>query len=193
MIRRFLPRRVKKKKIFFLGFNKCGTTSLHYLLKNNGIKSLHHHHKGLYVASIIEQNISNGKDPLKSLSRYEAYSDMILASKNTYIECNSYFKDIYLSYPSLYFIFNDRNPHKLIESRFKHHNFAKLQAAYFNVDTDDLTDIWMGIYKERKGRIEEFFRGKINFINFNIEGGNIQNICDFLSPDYNINSKYYKI
>jgi len=187
MILRWLRRR----KIFFIGFNKCGTTALHNFLKKNGVRSLHYQDRGRYVAAIIEQNLIRGRDPLYTIERYEAFSDLILVSESCYVEGNQYFEQLHACYPDSYFIFNDRDLGKWILSRLKHKDFADRQARYFGVTKDELPGIWRSIYGKRKQEIEAFFCDRGRFLNFNIESDDIQKIAEFLRPDFQLKTKHF--
>ena len=74
-----------KQKIFVIGFNKCGTTSLHGLFKICNIASVHK--SGL-----------NTQEILKLATKYDAITDG-----------NHYnFQDYYDKYPNSLFILNTR-------------------------------------------------------------------------------------
>lgn len=185
MIRHLIPFGTKKNKIFFVGFSNCGTTALHHFLKKNGVLSIHHHRKSLYLATIIEQNILRQRDPLKYLSGFEAFSDMRMASDTSYIEANKYFKEIYKYYPDSYFVFNDRPVDAWIKTLLKHGKFAEYQSNYFNVEKSDLDGIWTDLYEAHKQKVAEFFAEKGRFLNFNIKTDKISKLTEFLKPDYN--------
>lgn len=192
MIRRLIPGVARKNKIFFVGFSKCGTTALHYYLRKNGIRSLHSHHKGLYAATIIEQNLIRGRDPLRYLSQFEAFSDMLIASDTAYTEAIKYYKEFYEFYPDSYFVYNDRPVDDWIKSRFNHTDFADRQARYFKVDKSELADVWRQINETHKRETMEFFRDKPKFMHFNIDTDDIRKLTTFLRPDYHFRNFDFK-
>ncbi len=192
MIRRLIPSMARKNKIFFLGFSKCGTTALHHLLKKNGIRSLHYHDKGLYAATIIEQNVVRQRDPLRYLSKFEAFLDIVIASDTCYTEANKYYREFYEFYPDSYYVYNDRPVDDWINSRFNHTDFADRQALYFKVNKSELADLWRQIYETHKRETMAFFRDKPRFIHFDIVTDDIRKLTTFLKPDYHFRNFDFK-
>ena len=91
----------KPSKIFVIGFNKTGTTSINRLLQLENIKSIH---------SITPV--------LKIINKYDAFTD------GTHLN----FKEYYKRYPDSVFILNTRSIYSWILSRYKH---AKKKVVHF--------------------------------------------------------------
>jgi hypothetical protein len=99
---------LSKRKVFCIGFNKTGTTSLHHFFKEIGLNSNHND---------SWPNHSKAKKIDESLFRYRCYSD---GEKSDFIALDSVFQN------SL-FVLNNRNERDWLYSRLKHimrHNKA---------------------------------------------------------------------
>src|SRR5262249_59470950 len=84
-------------KIFVIGFNKCGTRSLHIFCRKNGIRSIHWGGPDdkRNLAAIMKRNIEQGANPLKGIDRYTAFSDMSYLTDEICIEGCLFFKEFF--------------------------------------------------------------------------------------------------
>ena len=106
----------KQDKVFCIGLNKTGTTSLHRALTILGYNSVHAKTKdGINIKTTIKQNFRQGNDILTSLEKYDAFSDWDLDDSSHLI-----FKEFYNQYPNSKFILNTRNMDSWLDSREKH-------------------------------------------------------------------------
>lgn len=106
-------------KIFQIGFNKCGTLSIHDFLVENGIRSVHYLKGDL--ANTIFDNHKNAVDLLSGLDEFDAFSDMeSLTSEAFQYVANDLFKELHQAYPEAIFILNTRNVENWIHSRLRH-------------------------------------------------------------------------
>jgi hypothetical protein len=65
---------------------------------------------------------------------------------------------------------NTRPIHKWIESRKKHPNYIQLYKEGFNLKTEkQVVEHWVAMRKKHHANVIEYFKGKPNFIKFNIE------------------------
>ncbi|MDO6838801.1 sulfotransferase [Paraglaciecola chathamensis] len=104
------------KKIFCVGLNKTGTSSLHDAFLILGIKSVHF--KGAEdrnIKDIILSNYLAGHNVLKGLEHYEAFSDWDLGPSTVDIV-----KEFDKQYPNSKFILNIRDLDGWLNSREKH-------------------------------------------------------------------------
>ena len=60
-----------KNKVFCIGLNKTGTTSLNVALKILGFNSVHYIHNGKNIKNLIEDNYLKGLDIMKGLLKEE--------------------------------------------------------------------------------------------------------------------------
>lgn len=112
-----LHRKETPYPIFQIGFNKCGTTSMHALFWKSGYKSFHWENGQL--ARVIIENLAS-KDILKGYPRNSFFNDMEESSANECILCQYFFKEFFETYPDSKFILNIRDKDKWIKSRFNH-------------------------------------------------------------------------
>ena len=108
----------KRKKIFVIGPNKCGTSSLHNFFLENKLKSAHWN-RGNLVLKILS-NISANLDPLSDLEEYDCFSDMNFITDGLYISPLSFIKNLVEYYPEGIYIQNTRNFKDWDKSRLKH-------------------------------------------------------------------------
>jgi len=103
--------------IFQIGFNKCGTTSLHDFFVKNGYLS--HHWDGGNIARTIKENIDS-QNILKGYPENSFFSDMESSSVSEDIFGQYYFQKLNECYRSARFILNIRDKNKWIKSRLNH-------------------------------------------------------------------------
>ena len=61
-------------KIFQIGFNKCGTRTIHRYLARNGVRSLHWDAGRL--AKRMYANLAEGRELLAGYEEFDAFTDM---------------------------------------------------------------------------------------------------------------------
>ena len=118
-------------KIFQIGFNKCGTTSLYYFFLLNGIDSVHwktrigKNRENICITAV--KNLCSQKKIFEDLD-YVFYSDMEYVSSKQIIYLYEYFNIIHDHYPNSKFILNTRNIDEWINSRLNHN--GPLESSY---------------------------------------------------------------
>ena len=194
----------KFKKIFIIGFNRCGTRTLHYFFKNNNLKSIHWDDNNL--VDVFENNIKNGNKLLengktinKEVNSYCNYSEATVFSDMTKHVINKDAKDYYKrldkDYPNSKFILNIRDVNKWIQSRIKHNNGRVLnkQMNFHNCDKKQIEIIWKNMYEKHIHDVKNYFENrKSDLCIYDIENDSIDKIIEFLKNDFIINKKYYK-
>lgn len=183
-------------KIFFIGFNRCGTNSFHRLLTASGIRSVH-------WLSPEKENITDGieerlgdRDTLREyLSRWTAYSDLISASADRFVEGNSFYAAFHDAFPQAYFVLNDRDVEAWIRSRVQHSKGTFLQRAMacHATDKETVLDIWRQQHAEHTAKVFNYFAGNPRFIHFRIDRDPIQRMVDFLAPDFKIPAAHWRV
>ena len=86
-------------KIFVIGFNKCGTTSLHKMFKRAGLTSAHYRHHGadglgVIIGAQIDHNAAAGLPLLDGIDSADAYSDMDMCDKRSYLSGIGQFRQL---------------------------------------------------------------------------------------------------
>lgn len=206
LLRNFRCRRPGGKKIFFIGFNKCGTTSFHHLLQQSGIPSIHYYYKKWSLLShrpdrlldisfhnlALEIDYYKTRGDLKQLlDRFTAFSDMLYISDHAFIEANGYFKLYHELFRDSYFVLNDRDMDKWIASRANHGNGSFLRRAmtYHGMSQDEVEQLWR---ETRERHYDEVFRHFAteggNFLHYRIDADPIEKFARFVAPDFTINT-----
>lgn len=171
-----------KQKIFCIGLNKTGTTSLHKAFKILGLKSVHYEDtNGENIKSIIKTNHESGKKLLDKIEHYHAFSDWNLPSTN------HLFKNLDKQYPNSYFILNTRDLKDWLNSREKHvkrkpflkHLQRKSPSnSWINIDKE----AWKNEYISHHRDVFEYFENRPNdLLVFDItKGDGWEKLCNFL-------------
>lgn len=184
--------RAPDEKIFFIGFNKCGTTSLHHLVTRHAIRSVHWDNGQL--ARTIE-TLSTDKPALRSfLSHSTAYSDITSLTESQLIEGNKHFRIFHELFPDAYFIFNDRQMEDWIKSRSSHRRgtFLSRNMSAWRMDADAVKDTWRQNYQMHTNDVLKHFNGHERFLHFRIDQDPINALIDFLSPSFVLRAHNWK-
>lgn len=104
-------------KVFQIGFNRCGTTSIHQFFEANGMRSVHHD-KGR-LALTMDANLRHGRHILSGYEHYDAYTDMELLLPSMYIEAYKLHNQILEQVPGARFILNVRDVDRWVASRLR--------------------------------------------------------------------------
>lgn len=169
-------------KIFCIGLNKTGTSSLHEAFKILGFKSVHFlDDKGRNIKDIIEENYYNNEDILKGISHYDAFSDWDHDETSHLI-----FKEFDQQYPNSKFILNTRNLEDWLNSRENHvlrnqKSFSKnfiSKKSWLKVDLNS----WTIHYRRHHQAVYEYFKGReSDLLIFDVtKGDSWDKLCDFL-------------
>lgn len=164
-----------KPKIFGIGLNKTGTSSLHHALERLGYVSLHY--AGPKRAALIKRAINEGKPLLHYIDpRYDAFSDTPV----TY-----YFDLADVQYPGSRFILTVRDLDAWLDSRRRHVERNQQRKAageyhgkFLNVTPDD----WTREYRRHERRVLSYFAERPNdLLVFDVTGGDgWEPLCAFL-------------
>ena len=146
-------------KIFIIGFNKTGTTSLHTFFEKNNIRSIHYDQGR--IARKIKKNLLSNEPLLKDYDDYQVFSDMEDYKKLNYAH-KDYFKELYSQYPDSRFILNTRNIDNWIKSRNRHENgfYVKELCKLLDISKAQLNISWREDYYNHHRNVKEFFRDK---------------------------------
>ncbi len=169
-------------KIFCIGLDKTGTTSLHNALKILGFSSVHFMSEQGNIKDIIRTNYQKGKNLLTGIEHFDAYSDWNRASTN------HLYKVLDKQYSGSKFILTTRNLDKWLISREKHVNripglpyYQKLcpNDTWLNKDKES----WTEEFKNHHQDILHYFKDrKEDLLIFNISQGDAwTKLCSFLS------------
>lgn len=159
----------KFNKCFQIGFNKCGTTSLHDMFKAAGLKSAHW--GGGHYASCIDFNVANKRALLDGINAPDCYTDIINYWNDSY-PLIKYFKILDKQYPSSIFIMNTRDIDKWVVSRknFSGSILCTTAMHHFKVNSvEHVEQIWKAQYESHVQNVREYFQESDRFCEFRIE------------------------
>lgn len=171
-----------KHKIFCIGLNKTGTSSLHEAFQILGLKSVHFKdEKGINIKDVINENYLKNKDILHQLSHYDAISDWDRPPYTFEI-----IKKFDEHYPNSKFIVNTRDIEDWLNSREKHvKRNQKLKEKQPNLNITWLKidrDAWRNEYEIHYNAIEAYFKNrKEDVLYFDVtQGDDWEKLCPFL-------------
>ncbi len=164
-------------KVFNIGLNRAGTTSLTSALGTLGYRAVHHKHRGVRLYDRIVQNIRRGRRLLAGLEdEYDAFSDF--AGQN-------FFAALDRQYPGSKFILTTRELDAWLDSRErkveKNLRTPGYAYAFRTVDREK----WTRERSQYLARLAEFFRGRErDFLVIDIPAGEgWEKLCPFLGRD----------
>ena len=195
----------KKPKVFCLGFNKTGTTSLHSYFIKNGYDSRHWmtgEDDNMALAVKMVNNIKNNKKILEGVGgsffsdiTWNLGDDKIWTAGNNMhrLDPSDVYRILDLQYPNSIFILNIRPFDNWIESRKNHENGNLLKDAlkYSEFTEDELVDYWKHQYEFFIKDIELYFKNTGKLLIFDIENDSIENLNEFLQPYYKFDKKLW--
>jgi hypothetical protein len=181
--------------IFFIGFNKCGTTSLHGLLVASGIPAYHWRARpGQNLARVMQMNRALGRRPFFGLEDAVGFSDMTFADKSMFIEGCLNFEELHRAYPDAYFVLNTRPEENWIRSRLKHGGgslLARTRAAT-GLGHEDLVESWTQLFRNHHARVEAHFKGHPRFLRFDIENDPVTRLAAFVAPRFALDERKWR-
>jgi hypothetical protein len=165
-------------KVFFIGFNKCGTTSLHNWLKDAGIRSFHGGSDTIDCHTRILANIALGRPALDGLDQYDAYLDVRAVQEQ--------FRALDRDYPGSKFVLNTRNVDRWIVSRLNHLNggYVALMNLYYGVELSwsEWVARWRRQFTDHERVIDQHFgpRRDSAYLRFDVEADKPSLLAAFL-------------
>ena len=181
-------------KIFQIGFNKCGTKTIHHYLTTNKVRSVHWD-KGR-LARRIFSNLAEGKNLLLGYDEFDAFTDMeYLDRSGLYLAAYKLFPYLADQFPDAVFILNTRDREAWIRSRLQHgSDYAHRQMVHHNVDTASaLADCWRANWDHHHRRVVEFFAGKpYRFFVCRIET-DLPDLLNTMLPECKLDASYYGV
>lgn len=177
------------KKIFQIGFNKCGTTSLAQFFTKNGIRTAHYSQGRL--AKRLYLNLTSGSPILSGLEKIIAFTDMEEPNENIF--GHRFFKEMYAEYPDAYFILNTRKKINWIKSRFHHKSgsLVRIMKDKFNLSDEEIARYWSLEWDAHHAEVKHFFKNRGTLLLYDIESDQPEKICNFLRNDYHCDASLW--
>lgn len=104
-----------KPRYFQIGFNRCGTASLHRFFRLNGFRSVHH--DGGRLAIAMDANLRAGRPVLEGYGEFDAFFDMSYLRPHIHVEIYRRWGEILAQVPGARFILNLRDVDRWVASR----------------------------------------------------------------------------
>lgn len=171
-----------KQKIFCVGLNKTGTSSLHLAFKALGFRSVHCLTEDRRnIKHIIKSNYDHGRDILEGISEYDVILDWDLDDSSHYI-----FKQFDRCYPGSKFILNTRDMEAWLKSRVKHYEKKRERIKTdpsYNQPWPEINKVkWRYHYQRHHKAVREYFKSRPeDLLVFDISKGHgYKEICEFL-------------
>lgn len=166
-----------RPRIFFIGFNKCGTSSLHRWLCDAGVNSFHGgaDRGGVDVAIMI--NIAQGRPALDGVDRHDAYLDLRMLHQR--------FRDFERDYPGSKFVLNTRPVERWLQSRINHLNgaYVPFLNLYHDISltSSEWADRWRREFVEHEAAVQQHFQSSRSpYLRFDIESDRPAALAAFL-------------
>lgn len=156
-----------ERKIFQIGFNRCGTTSLYEFFRKNSIKSVHWERGRL--ARTIEKNFENGDLLLRGIEEFVFYSDLEWVSCKEILESYKKFELLDQQYSNSLFILNTRNKENWLASRFKSSYYVERYCTFFKINEHQLKEKWSADWEKHHNHVRKYFKNSKRFLELNIE------------------------
>lgn len=155
-------------KVFAIGFNKCGTTSLHVMFRKSGLRSSHFRHAMAdgtreNIAMRMHENDALGLPLLDGIDNATFYSDMDMCLSNAYLSGIGRFRDLDQQYPGSRFILNTRDPKNWLQSRSLHRQGGFLRRAMECTGVrcaDHMRRIWLTQWHDHIANVRAYFKDR---------------------------------
>lgn len=181
-------------KVFVIGFNKCGTRTLHYFFRNSGHKSINFDDGRLALS--IFRNLINSRPLLEGYENFTVFADMECIDSTFAFEAYKLYPYFADQYPDAAFILNTRDVERWLQSRFAHSygSYVERYKKILKIRNDgDLLSYWRADWHRHHENVEHYFgERRRRFLKFNIETDSPDAIAAFV-PEYRLDSSKYKI
>lgn len=158
-------------KVFQIGFNKCGTRTLHRFFELNGFRAVHWDRGRL--ARMMFRNLADGDSLIKGYGQFDAFSDMEFVTREFAFEGYKLFPLLAGEFPDALFLLNTRDREEWVRSRLAHRDgaYARTWKTLLSVDDNEtLANHWRAEWDRHHERVERFFAGgRLRFLKFDIE------------------------
>ena len=180
-------------KVFQIGFNKCGTRTIHHFLKRHrGLRAVHWDNGEL--AKTMYRNLANGDPLMTGYENFNVFTDMETITRDYALEGFKLFPVLAREYPDARFILNTRDREDWIKSRLSHRDGTYLDRwkALLGVeDVESLTEIWRADWDRHHARVAKFFADQPHRLaTFDIAKDSPEVIAKLL-PESNIDVSLY--
>ena|SRR5438876_2837560 len=180
-------------KVFQIGFNRCGTRTIHQYFGANGVPSVHWDTGRL--ARRIFTNLADGEDLLAGYSEFTVFTDMEWLDGVHHFEAYKLYPYLAAQYPDGVFILNTRDREAWIRSRLHHRggSYAARYKRYLGIASDEkLADVWRAEWERHHRRVSDFFdKQRDRFFVCRVET-DLPDLLDRNLPEFRLNRQLYR-
>ena len=176
-------------RIFCVGFNKCGTTSLDRMFRGSGLRSVSSGHAKMRpAAATMFCNLSACRPLLTGLERFTAFSDLNYLTGKVYLDAHVLFERLDREHPGAFFVLNTRPKDEWLRSRAEHRaprgaSFLARFARAFEVRPEEAAAIWSDQWDRHHAAVRAHFAGRDDrFTEFDITRDDPARLAAFLRP-----------
>lgn len=175
-------------KIFIIGFNKSGTQHMYFGFCANDISSIHYGRAGKSLASVMYDNFKHGRKLLTGVEQFKVYADFedIYYPDRPIYPAVELFMQLDRQYPGSTFILNTRDKSKWIKSRLAHKDpisglsYKSILCTRYQITESELVSRWNQEWDDHHAAVRAYFKDRpTSLLEYNIETGSPQDICDF--------------
>lgn len=180
-------------KVFQIGFNKCGTRTIHQFFLKQGLQSVHWD-RGRFAVRVF-RNLMDGHDLLAGYEENDLFTDMEYITRDVALEVFKLFPLLARAYPDSRFILNTRDREDWIKSR-SHHGYGGYMRKWEHITGltgEALSDYWRADWDRHYARVNEFFAKEPHrLVTFDIAKDSPQLLAD-LMPEHTFDLSLYQI
>ena len=134
------------RKIFQIGFQRCGTTAITRFFQRNGVAAIHY--DGGRLGRRMARNLADGLPLISGYERYTVFTNMEYSERDHWFEGFRYWRALMTTYEDSRFILNIRDRERWCRSLFAlgHANpdvmLPYFRARYGTAKFETLAEIW---------------------------------------------------
>lgn len=180
-------------KIFCIGLNKTGTTSLAHLLMGSNIPTADYRAKDRpNIARTMYLNLGLGRPLLTGYEDFTAFSDMTFLTATVYLDGHRLFRQLDAEHPDSLMILTTRSKDRWLASRAAHvpPKGPSLLDRFMRLTGEDeagVRALWSAQWDRHHDEVRAHFKDQPQrLLEFDIEADAPERIERFLAPWYRI-------
>lgn len=193
-----------ERKIFMIGPNRCATNTFHSFFRHQGLSAIHWRHGDAFLAKEIEARVGDDAALRRYLAPFTVFSDFVYLDDRVFIENHTLYPTFERLFPDAYFIFNDRDVDRWIDSRIRHRggDFVTRYMAVKGCSREQALAEWRADFLSHREAVLAHFRGNPRFLHFYIDKADarafvtadeVKPVVDLLASDYQLSERYWAL
>ncbi|MDP2258250.1 MAG: hypothetical protein Q8J89_00860 [Caulobacter sp.] len=192
------------RKIFMIGPNRCATNTFHSFFRHQGLKAIHWRHGDAFLAREVDARLGDDEALRRFLAPWTVFSDFVYLTDEVFIENHTLYDTFRRLFPDAYFIFNDRDVDRWIDSRIRHRggDFLTRYMAVRGCTREEALAQWREDFLAHRKSVLAYFEGDPRFLHFYIDKPNskafigadeVSPVVDLLRDDYRLSERYWAL